>query len=225
MIRARRIVLSPRPRSNSRRALDLQQAQRFVGDVFGEVLHAARVISLVDGVAGVLRSASTAIHAIGRAYAARARTTPKSATKQLDRMLGDHALALGVLQRRWATFVVSTREQVVVALDWTDFDEGDHTTLCAYVATRHRRGTPLAWKAVKKLEFAGERTSTQFARIEQFHEWLPLAVGVTLLADRAFGNQEPEGVLERSGRAKLLWDVRVTHDRAAIPAVVVTKDA
>lgn len=256
MISPTRIVSSLRPRSNPRRALDLQHAQRFVGDVFGEDLHAARVVSLANGVAGVLNSASMAIHAIGRAYAAVAHITPKSATKQIDRMLSNQALPLDALQSRWAAFVVSAREEIVVALDWTDFDDDDHTTLCAYVVTRHGRATPLAWKTVKKSELTGERTATEFALIEQIHGWLPPAVGVTLLADRAFGNQElyalleaygwdyvirfrgcirveasdgeartAEEWLEPSGRAKMLRGVRVTHDRAEIPAVVVTKGA
>lgn len=50
----------------------------------------------------------------------------------------------------WASFVLGPREEVVIALDWTELDDDDHTTLCAYVVTRHGRATPLAWKTVAK---------------------------------------------------------------------------
>jgi hypothetical protein len=41
---------------------------------------------------------------------------------------------------------LGARTEVAIALDWTDFEKDDHTTLCAYLVTRHGRATPLAWK-------------------------------------------------------------------------------
>ena len=50
--------------------------------------------------------------------------------------------------------VPAQTEEIVVALDWTDFDDDDHTTLSAYLVTRRGRAMPLVWKTVShsKLE-------------------------------------------------------------------------
>ncbi|WP_437570352.1 hypothetical protein [Sorangium sp. So ce542] len=54
--------------------------------VFGADLHALRVLSLANGVAGVLNAAVLSIHAIGQAYANVAKITAKSGVKQVDRL-------------------------------------------------------------------------------------------------------------------------------------------
>ena len=50
-----------------RRALDLQQTRQFTESLFGEDLHALRVLSLANGVVGVLHASVLSIHAIGQA--------------------------------------------------------------------------------------------------------------------------------------------------------------
>lgn len=64
-----------------RRALDLKQTRQFAESLFGEDMHALRVLSLANGAVGVLHAAMLSIHAIGQAYAKVARITPKSGTK------------------------------------------------------------------------------------------------------------------------------------------------
>jgi hypothetical protein len=63
------------------------------------------------------------------------------------------------------TFVLGGRSRVLVALDWTEFDEDDHATICAYVATTHGRATPLIWRTVKKSELKARRTGDEYALI------------------------------------------------------------
>jgi hypothetical protein len=46
--------------------------------------------------------------------------------------------------------VVGGLSKVVVAMDWTDFDD-DHTTLCVYLVTRAGRALPLLMGAFEFL--------------------------------------------------------------------------
>ncbi len=65
------------------------------------------------------------------------------------------------IQKEWVKFVVAARKQIVVAMDWTEFDDDDHSTLCAYLVTSHGRATPLVWKTVLKSELrVSARTSS-----------------------------------------------------------------
>src|SRR5262249_24121248 len=68
--------------------------QGFVGALFGEDLHAKRVLSLANAVTGVLHAAVLAVHAIGQAYAKLAGITPKSGVKQVDRLLSNEGVVL-----------------------------------------------------------------------------------------------------------------------------------
>ncbi len=183
-----------------RRGLDLQQTRRFVDSLFGDDLHALRVLSLANGVVGVLHAAMLSIHAIGQAYARLARITPKSGTKQVDRMLSNSAMHVETLQRQWVQFVVGPREEIVVALDWTEFDDDDHSTLCAYLATRHGRATPMMWRTVQKSKLKGKRSGHEFELMTRLNEALPAEVDrVTVLADRGFGSKEMYAHLEAIG--------------------------
>jgi Transposase DDE domain len=186
---------------SDREKLGLEHTREFVERVFGPDLHALRVLSLANGVAGVLHAAVLSIHAIGQAYANLANITAKSGVKQVDRLLGNDGLALDAVIGRWVRFVVGEHASILLALDWTDFEKDDHTTLCAYMVTNHGRAMPLAWKTVKKSALKDQRTRHELEMVERLHSWLPENVNITLLADRAFGNQELYALLEGLG-----WD-------------------
>jgi hypothetical protein len=236
-----------------RNTLRLTHTRGFVKDVFGMDLHAMRVVSLANGVVGVLNAAVLSIHAIGQAYARTAKITPKSGVKQVDRLLSNDGIDLDVVMGQWVRYVIGTHPSVVIALDWTDFDRDDHTTLCAYLVTTHGRAMPLAWKTVKKSELLDMRSKYEEILIDSLHGWLPPTVRATLLADRAFGSQvfyenlemlgwdfvirfrgciAVEAGEERkpasewlfaNGRARKLVDAKVTADGTKIGAVVVVK--
>ena len=124
-------------------------------DSIFEDVHAKRLDSLANGTVGVMHSTRVAIHAVGAAYAEVAGTRTKHGIKQVDRFLSNKGIDVEGLMPNWARFVRGSRREVVIALDWTDFDADDHTTLAAYVVTTHGRATPLAWKTVRKSEHPG----------------------------------------------------------------------
>jgi hypothetical protein len=165
-------------------------ARRLVERVFREDMHAARVLSLANGVIGVLHAAVLAVHAIGQAYAKVANIQPKSGVKQIDRLLSNGGLVMAQILKSWVAFVVGVRKEIVVVLDWTDFDKDDHATLAAYLVTRHGRATPLLWQTVKKSTLEGMRNAHEYALVERLHSYLDKDIAITLLADRGFGDQK-----------------------------------
>jgi hypothetical protein len=182
-------VTNTRPRRRSAK-VDPQYARSLVEQVFREDMHAARVLSLANGVVGVLHAAVLAVHAIGQAYAKVANIQPKSGVKQVDRFLSNEGFVMAQILKSWVPFVVGVRKKIVVVLDWTDFDGDDHATLAAYLVTRHGRATPLVWRTVQKSTLEGKRNAYEYDLIEQLHGYLDKDVEITLLADRGFGDQK-----------------------------------
>ena len=185
----------------NRRTLRLNQVREFTEGMLGGDLHAKRVLSIGNGVAGVLNAAMLSVHAIGQAYAAMAKITPKHGVKQLDRLLSNVGVDLAVFFSAWVRFVLGPRMQVVVALDWTEFDKDDHSTLAAYLVTRHGRATPLIWASHTKSDLKGNQKRWEQELLEQLHECIDPTVSVTLLADRGFGDQKLYDFLKLYG-----WD-------------------
>src|ERR1700738_729123 len=77
---------SPSPR------LPPERVELFTQQLSQQDLHAKRVLSLANGVIGVLHAASAAIHAIGQGLALARGLTPKHAIKQVDRLLSNIGL-------------------------------------------------------------------------------------------------------------------------------------
>ncbi len=253
MIDFARVTAPLRPNRASREALSLEQTRDFVGELMPD-MHALRVVSLANGVAGVLNAAVLSVHAIGQAYARVAEISPKSGIKQVDRTLSNGKLAVEDVLANWVPFVIGAREEVVVLVDWTEFAKDNQATLCAYAATNHGRATPLAWKTVPKKVLKGRRTAIEHEFVAKLHSWIAPEVRVTLVADRGFagqrlyellllygwdfvirfrgdvlvehgGDQRPAvDWLSAQGRAKMLRDVRLTTDKFDVPAVVVAHD-
>ena len=121
-----------------------------VEEMFGEHVHLAVVRSIANGVCGALNAVMASVAAIGRAYAELAGIREKSGIKQVDRLLSNDGVVLSEVMALWIRYVVGQTPSIVVAIDWTDFDDDDHTTLCVSMMTAHGRATPLAWKTVKK---------------------------------------------------------------------------
>jgi hypothetical protein len=187
------ISQSPKPPS-TRRAPRPQLAPRqiltFVEQIVGDDLHAKRVLSLANGVVGVIHAAALAVHFIGEGLAAAMGTDPKHAIKQVDRLLSNPAISLSMFFANWVPFVVGPRKAIRVALDWTEFDRDGQTTIALYLLTRHGRATPLVWKTVRKSELKDRQGDHEDAVIAELHHLLPDDVRVTLLADRGFGDQK-----------------------------------
>jgi hypothetical protein len=169
--------------------------------LFENDLHAKRVESIANGVVGVLHAAVLSIHAIGRAYAHAVGRNKKHGVKQIDRLLSNSGVDLWELFPKWVRFVVGPREELVVALDWTDFDDDDHTTLAAHLITTHGRATPLIWMTVPKSTLEGQRNAHEHKLLEKLHECIAENVRITVLADRGFGDHKLYRMLQTLG-----WD-------------------
>jgi hypothetical protein len=177
------------------------RVRAFVESLFADDMHAKRVLSLGNGVIGVMYAASLAIHAIGVGLATALELKAKHATKQVDRLLSNAKLAVWDLFALWVPYVLGQRREAVIALDWTSFDGDDHATLAAYLVTSHGRATPLMWKTVIASELEGARNDHEDALLIRLKEVMPPEVRVTILADRAFGDQALYEFLHQLG-----WD-------------------
>jgi hypothetical protein len=190
-----------RRRTMSRLDGNRLEVAKTVDKMFGDDLHAMRVASIANGVVGVLHAATLSIHAIGRAYAHAVGGTKKHGVKQTDRMLSNDGINVWSLFSNWVAFVVADRKELVVALDWTEFDADDHATLAAHLITTHGRSTPLVWMTVPKATLEGQRNGHEYKLIERLHECVAPDVRITVLADRGFGDQKLYGLLQALG-----WD-------------------
>ena len=184
-----------------RRSVAPTDVEAFVERTIGEDLHARRVLALRNGVIGVLHAATLGVHAIGLGLSAALNTNSKHAIKQIDRLLSNAGIDVWDLFEYWVPFVVAQRPEAVVVLDWTDFDKDDQTTLAAYLVTNHGRATPLMWMTVPKSELKGQRNDHEDVVLGRLADVMPRGVRVTVLADRAFGDQKLYAFLQELG-----WD-------------------
>lgn len=230
--------------------LSPESVHAFVQELLGDDVHATRVLSFASGVVGVIHAAALGVHAIGRGLADAMGLDPKHAIKQVDRLLSNAGITVWQWFAQWVTFVVAARTEIVVALDWTEFDKDDHAVIALYMVTSHGRATPLLWKTVRKSELKDHRNEHEYSVIGRLHEILPEGVAITVLADRGFGDQKLFKTLEElgwsyairfrqiikvehagitrsagewvpaSGHAKMLRAVGITANNTPIPAVV-----
>jgi Transposase DDE domain len=170
-------------------ALGIDVVERFVHEAAGEDMHAARVMSLANAVQGVLHAGALGVTTIGKALAQARGLMPRSGVKQVDRLLSNCKLNVWELFASWVPHVVGGRSEIVVALDWTDFDDDDQTTICLNLLTTHGRATPLVWQTLTKSGLKGNRADAEDLVLLRLKEVLPAHVEkVTVLADRAFGD-------------------------------------
>ena len=166
----------------------------FAGDV-----HSKRIDSLAGATLGVMTSASLAVSVIGHALAqARCRLT-KHAIKQVDRLLSNQGVVVWDMFGPWVTEMVGQRRSIVVAMDWTDFDADDQTTLALNLVTNHGRATPLLWLTVFKGELKAKRNDYEDLCLLRLAEALPEGAVVTILADRGFGDVKRFAFLDELG--------------------------
>jgi hypothetical protein len=175
---------------------------KVVSAIFDEEIHEKRVLSLANGAAGAMQAATLAVSAIGRALAQSQGLDPKHAIKQVDRMLSNAGVDVDQAQALWVPFVVGAREEVVVALDWTEYDRDRHATLALHMVTSHGRATPLMWKTVSKSRLRGRRNAHEDRLLKRLRAAVPENVKVTVLADRGLGD---------AGFYALHWELGLDH--------------
>lgn len=171
-------------------ALKPANVTEFVRKMFEEDLHARRVASLGNATAGAIRAGTLAVHAIGHGMAAARKVDSKHAIKQVDRMLSNPGIDHWELLAQWVPFVVGPRTEMVVAMDWTDFDADNQSTIAMHAMTNHGRATPLVWLSVEKQNIKDWRNFYEYLVLERLREVLPADVKATILADRGFGDHK-----------------------------------
>jgi hypothetical protein len=195
MVQSPAIEVEKREAAKARRrlakvGLNATNIERFLQEVVEVDWHVATLRSVAFAAMGVMHAVSLCIHVIGRAAAWAALRDPKHAVKQVDRLLSNSNMTVWAFTRAWVRFVVGVRPEAVVALDWTEFDDDGHSTIAAYLVTRHGRATPLLWQTVDKEDLAGKRNAYEDRLLEKLAQSMPEGVRVTILADRGFGDQK-----------------------------------
>ena len=173
-----------------RRRAQLADVRAFLGAVYGADLHAKRIDSLAGAALGVMQSASLAVAMIGQALAQAKGLVTKHAIKQIDRMLSNNGIDVWDSFARWVPHQIGTRQEILVAMDWTDFDHDDQATLALHLVTGHGRAAPLLWLSVWKDELKDQRNDFEDACLRRLAELIPAGCRVTILADRGFGDQK-----------------------------------
>jgi len=177
-----------RARNRAERFFEYDDIHGVVDGIFGEDMHAKRVESLANATLGVMSGASLAVHVIGQALAWAKGLVAKHAVKQVDRLLGNGKLDVWALFEYWVPYAVSGHQELVVALDWTDFDADGQATIMLTQLSRHGRSVPLVWQTVEKSTLAGQRNAYENDVLSRLHQTLPPGVAVTVVADRGFGD-------------------------------------
>lgn len=162
--------------------------ERITNNIFGDTEHKKRIISIANAALGVVSSASLIIHRIGRGLASSKNLLAKHAIKQVDRLLSNKKFNVWNNFPNWISYVVGARKEIVIAMDWTDFDGDKQSTIAINLVTSHGRATPLIWKTVYKSKLKNKRNDYEDEIIERLRDIIPEDVKVTVLADRGFGD-------------------------------------
>src|SRR3954467_12850053 len=171
----------------------VQGCQELSRQYSSEDTHAKRVDFLANAALGVMTGASLAVAMIGKSLAQARGLLTKHAVKQVDRLLSNPRIE--AVFASWAPEMVGPRKDIVVAMDWTDFDADGHLAL--KLVTRHGRATPLIWLSVHKDELTDARNADEDAAVRRLAEVLPDDVKVTILA--GFADTKLFGFLDELG--------------------------
>jgi hypothetical protein len=168
--------------------LKFQDVRAFLDSVLDKDIHTKRVGSLANATLGVMTGASLGVALIGKSLAQARGLLPKHAVKQVDRLLSNRRLEAWDVFATWVPEMVGARLDVVVAMDWTDYDADGQATLALKLVTRHGRATPLVWLSVHKDDLRDARNDYEDAALRRLAEVLPNGVTATILADRGFAD-------------------------------------
>jgi hypothetical protein len=179
--------------------LSSKRVERFVERLFGAVVHAKRVLSISNATLGVSAAGNLAVHKIGEGLSNARGGDRKHCIKQVDRLLSNKKFDVWSLFELWVPYLIGARTLVRIAIDWTEFDHDDHSTLMLSMITGHGCATPLLWKTVKKLQLKGRRNGYERKCLRRLAKVLPKEIDVTIVADRGFGDHKLYRFLDKLG--------------------------
>lgn len=162
--------------------------EELIEKIFADSQHAKRKQSLANAVLGVINSSSLIVHRIGLGLASAQKLLGKHAVKQVDRLLSNEKLIISDCFSKTVPYIIGNRKEIVVAMDWTDFEHDKQSTIQISLVTNHGRATPLLWKTVSKNNLKNKRNDYEDELLHRFKAVLPKDVKVTVLADRGFGD-------------------------------------
>lgn len=163
---------------------------RAVASMFADSnLHAKQIESVTHAILGAMAAPIAGVAALGRSAAAVRFKDAKHGIKQVDRLLSNRKIDDLDLVRQQVTFVIGSRREVVVTMDWTEYGLHGQHRLAINLVTRHGRATPLIWKTIPSVDLKGQMGHQESGLLRVLKTVLPASVErVTVLADRGFGN-------------------------------------
>ena len=153
-------------------------------------MHAKRVQSLANAALGLLHAEELILHKIGAGLAQAMGLNKKHTTKQVDRLLSNQKFDIWTESSVWAPYIVGMRAEIIVSMDWTDFDADGQSTIAVNMITDHGRATPILWKTVDKSSLKHNRARYEDQILSRLKDIIPSYVKVTVLADRGFADQQ-----------------------------------
>src|SRR3954468_5941588 len=153
---------------SKRGLIQVKNIRSFLDSVLDEDIHTKRIASLANATLGVMTGASLGVAVIGQSLAQA--LLPKHAVKQVDRLLSNPRIEAWDVFASWVPEMVGPRKDIVVAMDWTDFDADGQATLALKLVTRHGRATPLVWLSVLKDELSNARNDYEDACLRRLAE-------------------------------------------------------
>ena len=112
-----------------------EEVQAFIAALYEGELHTKRVTALAGATLGVMASASLAVAVIGQALAQARGLVTKHAIKQVDRLLSNAGIDVWDSFARWVPRQIGARRDILVAMDWTDYDRDGQATLVLSLVT------------------------------------------------------------------------------------------
>lgn len=201
--------------------IDFNKVNDYVSNLFQSDVHASRIVSMSNAVIGVMAASSLAISLMGLGLSMVRGSVTKHAVKQVDRLMSNTRFVVWDYFGHWVDELVGARHEIIVAMDWTEFDKDNHTTLALYLVTQHGRATPLMWKTYNKSTLKNNRVNYEKTLLCHLKAHLPKETKVTILADRGFGYVELYKELSRlkfdfvirfKGNVKVTNSQGIVHD-------------
>jgi hypothetical protein len=188
--------------SQSKPLFDPSDVMEFLESLLQDDLHAKRIRSLADATLGILQTGSLGVHTIGRGLAIARGLDDKHAIKQTDRLLSNNGIVVWDIFSCWVPYTIAESKDVLINLDWTDFDDDKQTMIVASMQTPHGRSAPLAWLTVRKSELKNMTNEYEFRLLRRLKQVIPAGIHVTIVADRGFADPALFQVI----KDELLWD-------------------
>src|SRR6266545_2321235 len=174
--------------------------RQYVDEMLGSEGHKKTTDAITSVVHGILQARSLALSLVATFVAAAHQILPKAAAQRLDRLCANPRLGLDVVGFSWVRYALGARKEVLLTIDWTDFDADEQATVVIAIVTTHGRATPLWWRTVRQKDLVdGGRTDEEDQALLDLHAVMPPDVRVRILGDRGFSDQKLIALLREWG--------------------------